>query len=185
MLPSFSLGDYLPIEYLQKKTCRIVKKPEPGNLLNDDFAWSWRSSRAWSELWAREDKTVSKRYSGEGKNNSQCLLIESHSTQDWAYPHNKLIEARTGEVFGFHGKVKTTGKEVTANLSLVLFDANRGIIRWHYGKASVDHEGEWVELSSAFTIPEGVHYIQFRLTGWGKGQTRVDDVVFYKDRKTP
>ena len=94
-----------------------------------------------------------------------------------------MIEVSPGEVYSFFGWVKTSGKEATGTLSVVLYDADKQVKQWQYAKESVAEADNWQGVERKFIIPEGVKYIRFRLTGWKEGKVWFDEIKFKKEDK--
>lgn len=184
LVKSFHLGSFLPVQTLQKSIKSTVYANESEYLLDDSFE-SQGSQDNWSKLWMREEDKVTQRYDSQGIDDSHCLLIESESEKDWSYWHNKIIQVEEGDVFNFKGVVKTQGKEIRANLSIVLYDKNKKVVQWSYAKESVGNtENKWVKLSHRFISPKGIEYIKFGLTGAGIGKSWFDYVKFQKEGKS-
>ena len=123
----------------------------------------------------REDGTVTKELSGDGFNGSQCMLIKSSSTGSWAYSHKKLVEVKKGDRYYFEGLAKLQGHELSAALSVAVFDSEKNVINWNLIKEKVGKSGAWIKVANHFTVSDdNIKYIKFRLVGKGVGEYRFD-----------
>ncbi|MFH0926576.1 MAG: hypothetical protein V1872_13260 [bacterium] len=84
--------------------------------------------------------------------------------------------------FTFEGSVKTQGN-LKVNLSVISYNEKKEIINLTYAKEGVKDSTSWVRVNKRFTIPEGVKYIRFRLTGDGIGKAWFDDIVLKKEEQ--
>lgn len=128
----------------------------------------------------REDGTVTKESSSGGINGSKCLLIKNAGKGSWAYGHRKRVEVTKGDIFYFEGLVYIKGDNLSANLSVAAFDENQNVIGWNLFKKKVKRTGVWIGVENQFNIPNDIRYINFRLTGVGKGDYRFDNITFRK-----
>jgi hypothetical protein len=177
----FSLSDSVPFCYFKKN--EIIAIPEPGMLLNLSFD-SYNFIEKWYVLWMREKGKVTITYDSKGINNSRCLLITSKSCKSWSCSHNKLIEVQKGDVFGFEGFVSLKGKNLSAYIGVSSFDEDKKVIQWSYLGETTSATVIWVKLAKHFTIPEGISYIDFKLSGAGTGEFRFDNILFWKEPST-
>ncbi len=175
---SYSLSHYIPFKYLKRNN--IITMPEPGILLNDSFESRITISN-WSKLWMREEGKVILDYDSNGINNSRCLLVKSNSMKSWAYSHNKYVEVLKGDIFSFEGFVKLDGDKISAYAGIATFDKHKNPIKWNYISEKVDKTNKWVKVKKRFTIPNGISYIIFRLSGNGIGEFKFDDISFKKE----
>jgi hypothetical protein len=181
LVKSFHLGNYLPVQVLQKNNNSIIYASESEYLLDDSFE-SQRSLDNWTKLWMREERKVKQGYDSFGINNSYCLLIKSSSEKDWSYQHSKLVQVDKGDVFSFEGFVKSQGENINANLSVVLYDKNKNVVQWHYAKEEAKKNNDWTKLARRFMVPSGIQYIRFRFTGAGIGNVWFDNIKFRKEK---
>jgi len=129
----------------------------------------------------KEDGTVTKEFSLDGFNDSRCLLIRSSSKGSWTYSHNKLVEAKKGDVFNFEGLVNIQGDNISAYLSVAVYDETKKVIDWNLFKEKVNRTGAWVKVEKQFTLSDDdIKYITFRLVGIGIGEYRFDNITFRK-----
>ena len=174
---SFSLSHQIPFTYLQRND--VIAAPQPGTLLYDSFDENKFISN-WVHLWMKEEGGASKSYDRSGLNNTRCLLIKSTSKKSWSLSHNKFIQVTQGDIFSFQGSVKLQGDNISAYLGVAFFDKNKNVIQWNYINQKTDTIGTWTKVEKLFTIPEGINYINFRLSGVGIGEFRFDDISFSK-----
>lgn len=180
LVKSLHLGNYLPVQVLQKNTNNVVFAEQQQDLLHDSFD-SWKSADNWGKLWMRDEGKVTLGYDSVGVNDSRCLLITSKSNSDWSYQHNSLIEVKKREIFSFEGLVKFQGKNANAILGVIVFGPDKQVLKWYYADERIVGTTEWQKISRRFMIPEGVKYIRFRLSGSGVGKAWFDDVQFNKE----
>ena len=174
---SFSMGSYFPFKYL---TNNVIMSPKPGILLEENFDEE-RIIKIWSNIWMREDGTVTKELSLDGFNGSKCLLIKNTGTGSWAYSHRKRVEVKKGDIFYFEGDVNIKGENLSAYLSVAAYDENKNAIDWNFFKEKVNRTGAWIRVEKQFNISDdGIKYITFRLVGVGKGTYRFDNIIFRK-----
>lgn len=120
------------------------------------------------------------KYDSEGKDSSRCLLIVNKSEKDWSYQHKELVAVKQGDIFAYEGYVKILGNS-SASLSVILYDKEKQVIRWHYATKSISDAKDWVRVSNKFLVRDGVVFIRFRLTGYGKGKAWFDNIIFRRD----
>lgn len=179
---SFSLGDYLPVNRLYDyNSSQIVRAGEGEYLLNDSFE-SLHERDNWLKLWMREKGKITRNYKSDGVGKSRCLMIESNSDKDWSYEHNKLVQVKPGDVFFFEGFAKTKGEGIKTSLGVVLKDERKEVVQWNYAGEILEEADRWTKITRRFTVPEGISYINFRLTGSGKGQFWFDEIKFQKQK---
>ena len=174
---SFSIGSHFPFKYLINE---VITSPKPGILLKDNFD-EVRIIKIWSNLWMREDGTVTRELSSDGFNGSKCLLIKNTGNGSWVYSHRKRIEVKKGDIFQFEGDVNIQGDDLSAYLSVAAFDKNKNSINWNLFKKKVKRNGVWVRVEKQFNISDDdIKYITFRLVGIGNGFYRFDNIIFRK-----
>ncbi|NTV30259.1 MAG: hypothetical protein HGA80_09285 [Candidatus Omnitrophica bacterium] len=163
---------------LQKRESEL--HPRPGTVLLRSSFDELFPSLPWGELWARENGLVVDRLERSGLRRSRCLVVNSFSRRDWAIGQGRRIEVFPGEEFSFSGYARTTG-EAVAQLSVVTHDGDRKTVEWHF--ALQEARGpNWRRLESRFTVPEGVRFLRFRLTGAGIGEAYFDDIRFAREK---
>ena len=174
---SFSISSYFPFKYL---TNDVIMSPKPGILLNENFNEP-RIVSIWSNLSMQEDGKTTKELSLDGVNGSKCLLIKNIGRGYWTYSHRKLIEVKKGDIFHFEGDVNIQGDDLSAYLSVAVFDKNKHAINWNLFKKKVKRSGVWIRVEKQFNISDDViKYIRFRLVGRGNGYFRFDNITFRK-----
>ena len=174
---SFSIGSYFPFKYL---TNNVIMSPKPGILLEENFDEK-RIIKIWSNLWMREDGTVTKELSLDGFNGSKCLLIKNTGEGSWVYSHRKRVEVRKGDIFYFGGDVNIEGENLSAYLSVAAYDENKNAIDWNLFKEKVNRTGVWIRVEKQFNISDdSIRYISFRLVGVGNGTYRFDNIIYRK-----
>jgi hypothetical protein len=179
----YSLSEYFPFNYLYTGTV-ILDDLEPGIILKDSFD-SFSLFGNWSSLWMREEGKVTKGHDTNGLDNSRCLVIKSSSTKSWSCSYKKMIRVREGDVFNYKVSVKLRGDNLSAYVSVATFDADEEVISWNDFTKQVDKTNEWVAIKNTFTIPNGISYIRFRISGTGTGEFRFDDIHLNFLEKTP
>lgn len=180
LFDSYSLSGFIPFKYLKRNN--VLAKTHPNILINESFE-SHKIFPEWSKLWMREKGKVTQQYDLNGIGNSRCLNIKSESTLSWSYSHNKYIEVQPGDVFHFMLFAKKNSKQVAAYAGVAAFDKNKETIQWNYIKEEVDQINQWGKVEKRFTIPDGIDFIIFRLSGAGVGEYRFDDIFFQKEEK--
>ena len=177
LFDSLSISAYFPFKYFNSN---ILLSPEPGIIFEENFNTK-NIFKKWSDLWMREEGTVTKHFPSDGLDNSKCLLIRSSSKGSWAYSHNKRVEVKKGDIFNFEGLVNINGENLFAYLSVSAFDENKNIIDWNLFKEKVNRTDAWVGVEKHFTInDDNIRYITFRLAGIGRGEYQFDDIIFRK-----
>jgi hypothetical protein len=179
---STSLSKYFPFNYLAPR--QVIINPAAGIFLFDSFD-SFSLFGNWNSLWMREQGKVSKGYGANGIDNSRCLFIKSNSTKSWVCSYKKMIRVREGDVFNYKVFVKLKGDTHSAIASMATFDADKKIINWNDFRQQTDRTNEWMVLEKTFIIPDGIQYIQFRLSGIGTGEFRFDNVYLKLLKKSP
>ena len=175
--PQVSLSGYFPFEYLQRN--KVISSPGPGTLLQDSFDSS-RLFGNWTGLWMREPETVEKYVGRGGIDGSRCLVITSRSPGSWSCSHNKFVEVESGDRFSFEVWVKLHGNKPASYAGVAAFDGNRDAVSWDFVSDKTSQTGAWVKLEKTFTVPEGIKYIKFKLSGSGSGEYRFENVSFSK-----
>ena len=172
-----TLSKYFPFNYLVPNN--VLDDPPPGIILDDSFD-SFSLFGNWTDLWMREQGKVAKGYDQKGRNNSRCLVIKSSSTKSWSSSYKKYVRVKKGDVFSFKVSAKLQGDTIAGYAGIATFDEKKQAISWNYISGKIDRTDEWVTVEKTFTIPEGITYIRFKLSGTGSGETRFDDIVFEK-----
>ena len=182
LVKEVSLKDTPPFKYLQNQNpYNIVHAQETvAELLAESFVVDPGHGN-WDNLWTREDGMVTIDHDPKGHDDSPSLVITSRSARDWSLQHTNIIEVSPGEVYSFSGWVRTSGKEATGTLSVVLYDADKKVLQWQYAKESAAGADDWQRVERKFIVPHGVKYIRFRLTGWKEGKTWFDEIKFRKE----
>ncbi len=179
----YSLSEYFPFNYLSPGTV-VLDDLEPGIILQDSFD-SFSLFGNWTSLWMREKGKVTKGHDSNGLDNSRCLIIKSSSTKSWSCSYKKMIRVREGDVFNYKVSVKLQGDILSAYAGVATFDADEEVISWNDFTEQVDRTNEWVAMKKTFTIPKGISYIRFRLTGAGTGEFRFDNIHLNFLEKSP
>ncbi len=175
---SIGISQYFPFNYLQPDS-PIVANPQVGVLLRDTFELPIWSKRKWTGLWAREEDLVESQYTTDGVDGSTCLLIKSKSAKDWAYRDYEMISVEIGDRFGYEGQIRTEGDSKVI-LNVVIYNEDMRVINWNHAPKTVNAAKDWIEVKNEFEIPQDIKYIQFGLSGSGKGKAWIDNVVFSK-----
>jgi hypothetical protein len=173
--PAVSLSGHFPFKYLQRN--KVISSPGPGILLQDSFDSS-RLFGNWTGLWMREPGTVEKYVSRGGIDGSHCFVITSRSPKSWSCSHNKFVEVGSGDRFSFEVWVKLHGNKPASYAGVSAFDGNRNTVSWNFVSDKTSQTGAWVKLEKTFTVPEGIKYIKFKLSG--SGEYRFDNILFEK-----
>jgi len=154
--------------------------PKFGILLEENFDEK-RIIKIWSNLWMREDGTVTKELSLGGFNGSKCLLIKNTGGGSWVYSHRKRVEVKKGDIFYFEGDVNIKGENLSAYLSVAAYDENKNAVDWNLFKEKVNRTGVWIRVEKQFNVSDdSIRYISFRLVGVGKGTYRFDNIIYRK-----
>ena len=178
----YSLSKYFPFNYLAPR--KTILNPEPGIILDDSFD-SFSLFGNWSSLWMREEGKVTKKLDSNGIDDSRCLVIKSSSTKSWSCSYKKMIRVREGDVFNYKASMKLQGDNLSAYAGVATFDADEEVISWNDFTEQVDRTNEWVAMKKTFTIPKGISYIRFRLSGAGTGEFRFDNIQLSILEKSP
>jgi hypothetical protein len=177
ILDSISISHYFPFKYL---TTDIIKTPDSGILILEDFN-KRRLFRSFTDLNMSERDTVSKMRSPHGYEGTACLLVTNAGHGTWVYPHRKMVKVEKGDRFQVEGRVYLQGDELSAGLSVAVYDKDQSIIKWSMFRRRIHKSGEWVGIDEQFEIPnDTIAYVRLRLVGSGKGICRFDDVLFRK-----
>jgi len=178
LIREFSWEEHFTVlNFFQKS--RYVSRPGSGVLLSSSFD-GWWPYQPWIDLWSREEGRVKEALIRDPVRGSRCLQIQSSSAQDWSIQHSVAFGVDPGDAFIFEGYARTTG-EAVAQMSVVTYDAQRKPLRWFFALENV-RSPDWARVSRRFTIPQGVKYIRFRLTGAGDGEAYFDDIRFVKEK---
>lgn len=172
LIKSFSLSQVLPVQSLQK-SCAVAHASEFA--LGKTLLLEKPSD--WQKIWMREKDSVSVEFKDAGK-----IFVHSASKQDWSLAHDVLVAVQPGDVFGFSADMAHDAKELTSSASVVLYDKNKQVIRWHYGRKWLSGKGA-KRAANEFVVPYGVSFIRFRLTGSGVGKSAFANIKFYRKEK--
>lgn len=172
-----TLSKYFPFSTLVPN--RVIANPRSGILFHDSFD-SFSLFGNWNDLWMRENGRVTRTYDPQGVGYSRCLLVKSSSTESWSSTHKKYIQVQQGDTFKFTVSVQLQGEKLSAYAEVSVFDEKKNVLFWNYISEKNDLTGEWVTMESSFTIPEGISYIMFKISGAGVGEYRFDDITFSK-----
>ena len=179
LFDSLSISSYFPFKYLKSN---IISSPGSGIVFAENFNTK-SMFKNWSELWMREEGTVTKHFSADGFDNTRCLLIKSSSKGSWTYSHSKLVEVKKKDIFYYEGIVHLTGKSLSAFINVAAFDQNQEVIDWNLFREKVGVPGVWTGVERHFTIDDdNIKYITLRLAGVGNGDFRFDNIIFRKIR---
>jgi len=172
LVKSFSLSEVLPVQPLQKK-CAVAY----ASSFNPGMTLELQKPSDWQKIWMREKDAVSAEFKDGGR-----ILVDSKSKQDWSLSHDRLVEAQAGDVFGFSVQVQNRAKDLTSALSVILYDQNKKVLKWHYARKWLSQTGT-ADLANEFVVPCGVSFIRFRLTGAGIGNSEFAEVRFYRKER--
>ena len=175
LIKGFAWEDHFTLlNSLQKQ--QYTTKPHSGVLLSSSFDELF-PYRPWGNLWAREKLLVLHDVVPGGLKGSRCLRVESTSAFDWAMYQSHTYEVVPGERFKFEGYGRSDG--MAAGMSVLFYDAGHTVINWGFARQKIEGTG-WARYEREFTVPTGVAYVRFQLTGKGAGETYFDEVRFEK-----
>ena len=177
LFKSFHLTNVLPVQCLQRSEFIPISPAKNSVFIDDDFEHDYGN---WSKLSAIEKGAVDIAYVKGGLNDSRCLLVQSVSKKDWSLQNRLFVAAKPGEVFSYDGYVKTQGPDAKVQFSIVLYDADKQVKESVYVPSNAATFGRWVNLTDRFTIPAGVGFFHFRISGRGVGKTWVDMIKLSK-----
>jgi hypothetical protein len=135
-------------------------------LTNPDFS---AGLTGWSDLWTRE--------SGQGKAEiiqrgtagfAASLSVEHAGGKDWSCQQSAALQAGPGEVYRYSGWIDFRGAG-TVELSVILYDKNRNVMNWSFGRSETSNTNGWKRLDRKFLVPALVSSLRFRITGTGPG----------------
>lgn len=172
-----TFSNYFPFNQLVPN--KIISNHLPGILFKDSFD-SFTIFGNWNPLWMKEQGKVTKSYDSKGMGSSRCLIIASSSTKSWSCTHKNYVQVNPGDTFMFSVSLKLHGDNVSAYAELAAFDDMKNAISWNYISEKIDITGKWVTVERSFTIPKGISFIMFKISGIGIGEYRFDDVIFAK-----
>lgn len=172
---SLSLKKYFPFNYLQSLDNKLAfaDVSADGLVFSDDFN-SRHLKKEWSDVWMREKGSVSLNAS------DGFLSVDSKSEKDWSLSHRQLVAVSAGDCFLMKSRITVQGSDNLCHLNVILYDADKKVIRWTFAKAEVKGESDWQTVSKKFLVPDGVAFLRFRLVGAGKGTCSFDDILFSK-----
>jgi hypothetical protein len=128
----------------------------------------------------REPETAEKYVGRGGIDGSRCFVITSRSPGSWSCSHNKFVEVGAEDRFSFEVWVKLHGNKPVSYAGVATFNENRNAVSWNFVSDKTSQTGAWVKLEETFTVPEGIKYIKFKLSGSGSGEYRFDNIFFAK-----
>ncbi len=172
----FSLSRYPVFSALNSEV--IYSQPFPGIVAADSFDKDnllvalrnqWKFYGATAEVAA--EKTNSSSYR---------MVISAKTRERWNGSFVRYVQVSKGEQYQYSIRVKLIDSDSYARASIVTYDANREALSWSNFKTKAVKHNEWVDLRQNFTIPKGVHYIKFRITGAGIGEYVFDNFVLKK-----
>jgi hypothetical protein len=178
---SYSFSHALQVNNIVWELRRWLRPGKPADLIHDTFLWPAYSAKH-AGFWARASAAARQTYGRTPDSGLPCLVVENNSPEDWAYKFFELFPVSAGEVFDIWGRFRTS-PGVTASVSVVLYAPDGHVVDWNYARAGATGTQDWVVREREFVIPAGVDAIQFRLTGWGRGQTWFTEVRFRKHLK--
>lgn len=173
-----TLSNYFPFNQLVPN--KIIHNHQPGIIFNDSFD-TFAIFGNWNPLWMKEQSRVVKSYDPKGIDNSHCLLIKSNSTESWSCTHKNYIQVNRGDTFTFTVTVKLLGDKLAAYAGVAAFDDKKNVASWKFFSEKIDVTGKWVTVERSFTVPKGVSFIMFKISGIGVGEYRFDNVIFSKE----
>jgi len=181
LIQDFPLDKYPPLSLLQNRNPHhIVFAPRINvDLLPNRFIFL-SNADLWENLWVEEGGMVTLSDDLKGNNNGSSLLITSRSSNNWSLSHKKMFQVNPGEIYGFSGSIKILGKGTVGAMSVVLYDVNMNIKQWDYAVEYVTGADNWQKVNREFTVPVGVKYIRFRLSGTGIGKIWYNEIQFKK-----
>ena len=85
-------------------------------------------------------------------------------------------------MFHFLVLAKLHGDHPTGHAGIATYDENKNGISWNYIADKTEMTEAWTKLEKTFTVPEGIKYIKFAVSGVGAGEFRFDDICLTKLR---
>jgi hypothetical protein len=132
------------------------------------------------DVWAAKKKSVKFDRVKAGLEGTWCLRVRSASGEGWSVQQHPLVEVRPGEVFVYDGFARTTGS-VLPSMNVILYDTDQKALDWWFAGQDVQSQ-PWKHLHREFSVPEGVRYIRFRVSGTGTGESYFDDLTFTRKK---
>ena len=174
------LDNIPPFNFLQDRNPKhIVYSPKNNvDLLPNEF-YFLQGSEIWYPLWMKEVGMTTLSYD-DPRVHTTGMVITSRSTEGWGIQHKKMIQVRPGDVFDFSAFVKTSAKGIAGSISVITYDDGIKQLQWGYAMKSVTGNQNWQFVKGELTVPEGVKYLRFQLSGSGIGQTWFNDLKFNK-----
>lgn len=144
------------------------------------------NQEGWEDIWVREKgKGNMQIFSYTGKAEGMVLNVTYSGSRDWSIGQKARIAVIPGEVYAFYGWVRCKKVQESVQLSVVLWDNQNEVMDWLYGLIETSGTHGWKRLEGRFIIPRGCSRIQFRITGYGKGESCWDDLSLMKIKQPP
>ncbi len=182
IIDDFSWEEHFPLMNVFQKQVPVTY-PRPGAvLIQASFDRSFALA-PWIKVYSTTRKFIREQIVKGGRSEPYALMIEDFSDDFWVKEYSHWIAVNTGDRFGYSGLVRL---EDTARvyMGLTLYDENKHVIDWNSAATALSADGSaaWKELSSRLTVPGGVAFIRFRVSGEKKGRVYVDDIRFWKEQ---
>jgi hypothetical protein len=116
---------------------------------------------------------------------NRTMTIRANTSERWSGNFTRFVQVNAGEHYQYSIRVRMNGAASYARASLISYDTDRKALSWSNFTARVVGHDEWLDVRRNFTIPVGVQYIRFRITGAGIGEYRFDDFVLNKLSTSP
>jgi len=169
-----SLSHLIPLKVLQKN--RVINRPLPDTLLLDNFD-SRLSFNNWLGLWTMQEGNPVQTSGFNEKNQSRCLVIHADNIF-FGLSHDKFVEVKKHDSFRYSVKVKIENIGDAAVVCIDAFDQNKNVMKWSYRYRTIKKYHHWVNITEDITITDNISYIRLRLSGYGRGQFKFDDIIF-------
>ncbi|MEI6437353.1 MAG: hypothetical protein WCO69_01230 [Candidatus Omnitrophota bacterium] len=182
LIPDFRWEEHFTVLNAFQKYSMTLH-PKPGEVLLRASFDEALPSMPWGGVYGADRKQLKDHFVPGGIGGTKALLVEDVAAESWVKEFHHWVAVRPGEVFGFRGSTRIPGA-ARATLSVSLYDAGRTVIDHGYGSVSSgpDKTSQWQKLENRVTVPEGVAFIRFRLSGQGPGAVYFDDVSFWREQ---
>lgn len=134
---------------------------------NPDLARDWDG---WTPLWCREAGSGKAAIVDGRSAGSRAIHVKSESQKDWALSQQQSVSVQSGSVYEISAWMKTLGGGGT--ISVVTRDKAGETLQWEVGRAA-PKKPDWQYIHRRFPIPAECKTVQFRIVGYGQGETWV------------
>jgi len=132
------------------------------------------------DVWVAKENSVEFDRVKAGLGGTWCLRVRSASQEAWSVEQHPLVEVRPGEVFVYDGFARTTGP-ILPSMNVILYDKDQKPLHWWFAGEDVQSR-PWKHLHREFSVPEGVRYLRFRISGIRTGECYFDDLTFTRKK---